>query len=818
METRSKNKRIGPLSGGDRRSTPGVDAGCSSMRSVGGVELNRRAPSGLDPNATANHTQDRQTDDDNISLSSYTSIVEPFSPSTTSYNPTPVSSMDEDSRGAPTPTLSVAQVANAFLPASTKAGKPRVRMSWSKDVNMFIMRTYFYITKLETDMTIYRKTLHEQFSLKYPDVKVTEQRVSDQRRTIVRNKLLSQEILNSLKEEVRIQLENETHTSPIHTSPESPSSSHSQDRTLSLSHTQTQSQIHTQTSSHTHTSHTSTQTESVTLTLENDIETLEYSSSEVEIHIQDITDKFRVALTKYSGLNPASRPKLPRLKYSPKLPKLVNLFNQNILHRFLNDHMQLTDVHTVVYCTAVVITEELQYKIVESVGNTRRKDIAKPPWQIRLEKDIEKLRADCGRLTQYINNNRSQKVVKRVEEIFRSRILHTRHENDNRKPEEFLDTLKQKLALKVHRLRRYKKAQQRKNDNILFNSNEKIFYRNLQKPHTNTQATTTDTPTKTQLEEFWSNIWEKEVEHNHQAEWILEEENRWSEIGEMEFDEITQSDIKNITDRLHNWKAPGIDKIHNYWFKKLTSLHKHLATNFTDIVLGKQNIPEFLSTGITYMLPKSNHTSEPSQYRPITCLPTLYKILTSTITRKINNHIENNCIIAEEQKGCRRGHMGCKEQLVIDSTIHKHATTKNRNLHCTYIDYKKAFDSIPHSWLIQILKIYKINPKVTDFLKNIMTQWKTSLHLTSQNITITTRQISIKKGIYQGDSLSPLWFCLALNPLSHMLHRFHRPADPTANQSGYITDPADITCISDPADIADLLTQQPATNLLKPSA
>ena len=87
--------------------------------------------------------------------------------------------------------------------------------------------------------------------------------------------------------------------------------------------------------------------------------------------------------------------------------------------------------------------------------------------------------------------------------------------------------------------------------------------------------------------------------------------------------------------------------------------------------------------------------------------------------------------------------MGCKEQLIIDSTIHKHATTKNRNLHCTYIDYQKAFDSIPHSWLIQILEIYKINPKIIDFLRIIMTQWKTTLQLNNRFSTkIITRQIS----------------------------------------------------------------------------
>ncbi|XP_075990923.1 uncharacterized protein LOC142986349 [Anticarsia gemmatalis] len=765
METRNRSKRIGPLSGGDRRSTPGVDAGCSSMRSVGGVELNRRAPSGLDPNATANHTQNRQTDDDNISLNSLASIVEPFSPSTNSYNPTPVSSMDEDSRGAPTPTLSVAQVASAFLPASTKAGKPRVRMSWSKEVNTFIMRTYYYITKLETDMTTYRRQLHELFTLQYPEIKVTEQRVSDQRRTIIRNKLLSQDILNRLKEEVQAQLEiesdNNSHVN-LNSQPENIQENHEQHSTL-IPHTLTQTHSYTQTSN------TSTQTEFITQLLETEVDTILESSPTAEVHVQELTDKLRTALTHYSGMNPASRPRLPKLKYSYNLTQLTNIFNNNILIHFLTDSIQLTDLHTIVYCTALVITEELNYKITDYVGNTAPKQ-NKPAWQVRLEKDIEKLRADCGRLTQYINNNRSNKVVTRVEAIFRNRLVHTRHEDNNRKPEEFLDTLKQKLALKVNRLRRYKKAQQRKTDNILFSTNEKIFYRNLLKPSNNTTREDTNTPTKTQLESFWSGIWEEQAQHNDKAEWIAEEENRHSVIGEMAFDEITELDITNITARLHNWKAPGVDKVHNYWYKKLTTLHKYMAQNLTDIVLGKQEIPEFIATGITYMLPKSSHSLQPSQYRPITCLPTIYKILTSAITRKITTHIEDNHIIAEEQKGCRRGHMGCKEQLVIDSTIHKHATSKNRNLHCTYIDYKKAFDSIPHSWLLQVLKIYKINTKIINFLQNIMRGWKTTLQLNSPNNTITTRPINIRKGIYQGDSLSPLWFCLALNPLSHLLH------------------------------------------------
>lgn len=59
-------------------------------------------------------------------------------------------------------------------------------------------------------MTTYRQQLNQLFSQQYRVVTVLEQRISNQRRFIVRNKLLSQEILDQLREEVRLQLQEES--------------------------------------------------------------------------------------------------------------------------------------------------------------------------------------------------------------------------------------------------------------------------------------------------------------------------------------------------------------------------------------------------------------------------------------------------------------------------------------------------------------------------------------------------------------------------------------------------------------------------------
>jgi hypothetical protein len=136
----------------------------------------------------------------------------------------------------------------------------------------------------------------------------------------------------------------------------------------------------------------------------------------------------------------------------------------------------------------------------------------------------------------------------------------------------------------------------------------------------------------------------------------------------------------------------------------------------------------------------------------------------------IYDHCQKLNILNVEQKGCVKECFGCKEQLIIDTVIMEQARKNNRNICTAFIDYKKAYDSVPHSWLIKILKIYKINLNLINFLSHIMTFWKTTLNLSINNTKLKSESIQIKRGIYRGNSLSPLWFCLAINSLTNLLN------------------------------------------------
>ena len=104
------------------------------------------------------------------------------------------------------------------------------------------------------------------------------------------------------------------------------------------------------------------------------------------------------------------------------------------------------------------------------------------------------------------------------------------------------------------------------------------------------------------------------------------------------------------------------------------------------------------------------------------------------------------------EKGCRKGSRGTNALLYIDRAVIKEVKPRNKNLAMAWIDYKKAYDMVPHSWIIECLDLFGIAENVKSLLVNSMEKWK--VMLCSGNSELG--EVEIKRGIFQGDSLSPL--------------------------------------------------------------
>ena len=106
-----------------------------------------------------------------------------------------------------------------------------------------------------------------------------------------------------------------------------------------------------------------------------------------------------------------------------------------------------------------------------------------------------------------------------------------------------------------------------------------------------------------------------------------------------------------------------------------------------------------------------------------------------------------------------------RDQLYIDKMILKEVKTRKKNLAMGWIDYQKAFDMLPHSWMIDCLYSLGLNKKLISFLQSTMKNWRVELTCNNENLG----EVEIKRGIFQRDSLSPLLFVIALIPLTHIL-------------------------------------------------
>ena len=83
-----------------------------------------------------------------------------------------------------------------------------------------------------------------------------------------------------------------------------------------------------------------------------------------------------------------------------------------------------------------------------------------------------------------------------------------------------------------------------------------------------------------------------------------------------------------------------------------------------------------------------------------------------------------------------------------------------------YYDIRKAYDSVNHEWMLGCLRKYNVNEYIILSIAELMQNWKIRLYYDYDK---PIGDIKIKNGILQGDSLSPLLFCIQYDIVSKRL-------------------------------------------------
>ena len=125
-----------------------------------------------------------------------------------------------------------------------------------------------------------------------------------------------------------------------------------------------------------------------------------------------------------------------------------------------------------------------------------------------------------------------------------------------------------------------------------------------------------------------------------------------------------------------------------------------------DMINNKMDIPNWMTTGKPILCQKDpGKGNVVDNFQPIFCLPLMQKLMTGIIANSVYKYLEVYNLIPVEQKGCRRNIRETKYQLLIDKMVMNDCKKRHTNLGIAWTDYKKTYDMIPHSWILESLEL-----------------------------------------------------------------------------------------------------------------
>jgi hypothetical protein len=222
---------------------------------------------------------------------------------------------------------------------------------------------------------------------------------------------------------------------------------------------------------------------------------------------------------------------------------------------------------------------------------------------------------------------------------------------------------------------------------------------------------------------------------------------------------ITTKEIKSRITRIKNGCAPGPDVIHKNMIVNKAS-HEALRL-FYNLILVSRTRPTDWNENRTILLTKQGKDpSNIENYRPIT----IGSILGRVYWGVIDNRLRDLTTFSNRQKGFV-AEPGCHTNVHILNELLKIAKT-NKGMVVIQLDIAKAFDTIPHQALNPALERLGIPASVRNYITNSYKQLKTKIEYKGQ-----TTEVTLNRGVKQGDPLSPYIFIAIMNPLLEKLEQ-----------------------------------------------
>ena len=275
----------------------------------------------------------------------------------------------------------------------------------------------------------------------------------------------------------------------------------------------------------------------------------------------------------------------------------------------------------------------------------------------------------------------------------------------------------------------------------------------------NGALSTTDQETATTLNSYFTTVFEKEPDGP-----LPEFQNRIYQEALLTT-EISEIKVENAIEALKPSKSQGPDNFHPKYLKETKDQLKVPLKTIFENSLEESKIPEVWKQANVSAIFKQGEKQKPGNYRPISLTSVPGKLMERIIRDAIIQHMNTNNLFSSAQHGFIKG-KSCTTQLLEFLEYVSQALDEGDDVDVIYLDFKKAFDKVPHRRLLVKLQGYGIQGKVLDWIQEFLTERKQRVVMNGSE----SEWSDVTSGIPQGSVLGPTLFLVYINDMPDVIN------------------------------------------------
>ena len=210
--------------------------------------------------------------------------------------------------------------------------------------------------------------------------------------------------------------------------------------------------------------------------------------------------------------------------------------------------------------------------------------------------------------------------------------------------------------------------------------------------------------------------------------------------------------------QMNNSSACGADGLCVRFVKMCWPYICHELTHIVNSSLASHTVPTSWKLTHIHPIQKSPKSTETSNYRPISILPTIAKITERVVCEQLSAYFTSHNLFPSCQHGYRSAHSTDTALLSMADRIFQAMDNRQVALLCL-LDKSKAFDVIPHDRLLNKLELYNVDVR---WFESYLSEHYQQVLITSASTGVRTLSQSLLNpiGTFQGSALGPLLYTI----------------------------------------------------------